>query len=174
MAEWIGRVDAGRAIPAPRARAHRVATHRARLSTGVRVPRIPSHVMALIGLSTCGYAATLAGITALQSAADAQTMADRAPLAAAVDAVTDRSDRLAARIADLAAAQASAADAYDAVTAGIAGAEGDLGGLSTSVAGVDGASRSLPTRVALPPAVRATVRSSGTTAHATTGGSAAP
>ena len=82
--------------------------------------------------------------------------------------------RLAARLADLAATQASAADAYDRVTAAIAAAEGDLGGLSTSVAGVDGAARSLPTRVALPAAVRTTVRSSGTTAHATTGGSGAP
>jgi hypothetical protein len=175
MADWAGRVGTSPLIQAPIATAERAGTRSARVTGGVRVPRIPSHVVALIGLSTCGYAGALAGVTALQSATDAQTMADRAPLAAAVEAVTDRSDRLAARLAALAAAQASAADVYDGVTAAIAAAEGDLGGLSTSVAGVDGASRSLPTRVALPPAVRTTVRSSGTTtAHATTGGSGKP
>jgi hypothetical protein len=174
MADWAGRVGAAPLIQAPTATAQRVGARGARVTGGIRVPRIPAQVVALIGLSTCGYAGALAGVTALQSATDARTMADRAPLAAAVEAVTDRSDRLAARLADLAAAQASAADAYDGVTAAIAAAEGDLAGLSTSVAGVDGASRSLPTRVALPAAVRTTVRSSGTTAHATTGGSGAP
>lgn len=174
MADWAGRVGASPLIQAPAATAHRAGTRSARVTGGIHLPRIPGQVVALIGLSTCGYAGALAGVTALQSATDAQTMADRAPLAAAVEAVTDRSNRLAARLADLAATQASAADAYDRVTAAIAAAEGDLGGLSTSVAGVDGAARSLPTRVALPAAVRTTVRSSGTTAHATTGGSGAP
>jgi hypothetical protein len=172
MAEWAGRGTARSSISGRTARVQRSSTRAA--TSGVRVPRIPRHVMALIGLSTCGYAAVLAGITALQSAADARTIADRAPLASAVDAVTDRSNRLAARLADIGADQASAADAYDGVAAAIVAAEADLGGLSTSVAGVDGASRSLPTRVALPPAVRAIVRSSATTAHATTGGSGTP
>ncbi len=140
----------------------------------VRVPRFPAHVVALVGLSTCGYAIALAGITSLQAAADAATTADRAPAAAGIDQVVDVNDRLAQRLDDLSNRDTISAAAYGNVVDGIARLEADLAALADRVTAVDGASRSLPTSVALPPAVRSVRPPTRSATHATTGGSGVP
>ncbi len=139
-----------------------------------RLPRFPGQVVALVGVSTTGYALALAGIASLQAASDAAVVADRAPAAAGIDAVASGHDRLAGRLDDLAGRQARSAASYDAVTSGIARVEAELGALAGKVSAVDGASRTLPASVALPPVVRSVRPSSRSTTHATTGGSAAP
>lgn len=154
----------------------------ARVRTGARhgfaaphVPRIPRQVVVLVGLSTAAYAGSLASVAALQSAAEASTVADRAPAAAALADAVARNDALAARLHDVASIQAEAAAAYDRLTAQIAADEKALTSLAAKVAAVDGSSRSLPTSVAMPRSVRVVVTSGGgQTRHATTGGSGVP
>lgn len=143
--------------------------------TTLGVPRVPAQVVVLVGLTAGGYAATLAGVTALQSSAEAATAASRAPVVGVIQETSARNDALAARLSDAVARQGQAADAYQALLDRIAATESALAGLTSSVAAVDGASHTLPTRVALPTTVRTVIRaSSAGSAHATTGGSAAP
>ena len=49
-------------------------------TTGRALPRVPGRVLTLLGLTTSGYALTLAGVASLQSTTDAATIA-LAPLA---------------------------------------------------------------------------------------------
>jgi hypothetical protein len=175
MVEATNRVSrplvGGRAIE----RAARGAEEPRRRVTGPHVPRIPRQVVVLVGLSTAAYAGSLASVAALQSAAEASTVAERAPAAAALADAIARNDALAARLRDAASTQAEAAAAYDRLTAQIAAHEKALTSLAAKVAAVDGSSRSLPTSVAMPRSVRVVVTSGGgQTRHATTGGSGVP
>ena len=138
------------------------------------VPRIPGRVVTLLGLTTSGYALTLAGVAALQSSSDAATIAERAPALAGVEAAARANDGLADRLDDLTARNTMLAGSYDAIASAIDGLEAQLGSLATSVSAVDGAARALPRSVALPPVVRTVRPAARSTAHATTGGSAAP
>ena len=159
----------------PIERAARGATEPRHRVPAPHVPRIPRQVVVLVGLSTAAYAASLASVAALQSAAEASTVADRAPAAAAIADAIARNDALAARLRDVASTQAEAAAAYDRLTAQISADEKALTSLGAKVAAVDGSSRSLPTSVAMPRSVRVVVTSGGgQTRHATTGGSGVP
>ena len=87
---------------------------------------IPAHVGVVLGLATAGYAVTLAGVTALQSGADAAVAAARSPIGAAIDATAAGHDRLDAALGaagqdyDAAAARyQAAADQLTAVEAQI-------------------------------------------------------
>jgi hypothetical protein len=141
----------------------------------IAMPRIPLQVVALVGLTAGGYAASLAAVTALQSSSDAIAAAEREPLIVAVRDAAIRNDALASALTGAVAEEHHAADAYATLLDDIASTESALAGLSSSVAAVDGASRALPARIALPRAVRTTIQTARPgTAHATTGGSGAP
>jgi hypothetical protein len=142
---------------------------------GRTIPRVPTQVLAMIGLTGGCFGLSLAAAAALQSGTDATVAADRAPFASAVDRLTAENDRLEQRLLMLGALDARAADAAGPIGNGIAAMETQLDRLSSTVAAVDGAAQALPARVALPPVVRSVRVGSGSTpAHASTGGSGAP
>jgi hypothetical protein len=143
-------------------------------TTGLGLPRIPGRVLTLLGLTTSGYALTLAGVASLQSLGDSATTAARAPALAGIDAAATVDDRLTSRLDDLMARNAALAKSYGTIASAIDGLESKLGALSASVTAVDGAARALPVSIPLPPVVRAVRPTARSTAHATTGGSAAP
>jgi hypothetical protein len=143
-------------------------------TSGPALPRIPGRVLTLLGLTTSGYALTLAGIAYLQSTSDAATIASRAPALAGIDTAANVNSRLADRLDVLTARNAALATSYGTIASAIDGLESRLGALSATVTSVDGAARALPASVPLPPAIRAVRPASHSTAHATTGGSAVP
>ncbi len=138
-------------------------------------PAVPAHVGTMLGLSVAGYGVALALVTGLQASSDAATQSARAPMATTIDRISAAHDRLEGSIGDAAAAFGSVASSYDMVGAGLRAVDDRLADLAAAVKEVDGASRALPARVALPPVVRS-VRTAPirTSTHATTGGSAAP
>lgn len=139
------------------------------------LPAVPAHVGTMLGLSVAGYGMALALVTGLQAASETAIAADRAPVAATIDQIAARHDQLGQTLQGVADQYASAASGYQVVADGLAGVEDRLATLATSVAAVDGASKSLPAAAPLPPVVRSVKVSTGrTTSHATTGGSAAP
>ena len=143
-------------------------------TTGLTLPRIPGRVLTLIGLTTSGYALTLAGVASLQSLSDSATTAARAPALSGIDAAATVNDHLTSGLDDLTARNAALAKSYGTIASAIDGLESKLGALSASVTAVDGAARALPASVPLPPAIRAVRPTGRSTAHVTTGGSAAP
>lgn len=135
--------------------------------------RVPAHVGVLLGASTAAYAVTLAGVTGLQAATDAEQAAEQAP---AVAGLQD----LAARNQALGNALAAAGQRYDELASAYTVAGGQLtdlgtalGGLSTSVQAIDGVSRSLPATAPLPKIGRASIGGAPATSS-TTGASGAP
>jgi hypothetical protein len=129
----------------------------------------------MIGLTGGCFGLSLAAAAALQSGMDAAVAADRAPFASAVERLTAENDRLEQRLAMLGALDARAVNAAGSIGDGIAAMETRLDRLSSTVAAVDGAARSLPARVALPPVVRSVQVGGGSArAHVSTGGSGAP
>lgn len=133
--------------------------------------RRPVHLAVLVGASAGVYAISLAGITALQSATDAQVTAEREPASHAVDVVAAAHDGLQSSVDGAAGAFTVAADRYGTLTGRLADMEASLDTLGQRVAKVTGAAGSLPARVNLPtihasaPVTRAKV------VHATTGAS---
>jgi hypothetical protein len=79
------------------------------------------------------YAVSLAGVTRLQAAADAQLAADRAPAAGAVAQLKSTHDTMEDGLAKLAATYTKAASGYQAISTGIAGHEQVLGALQSQV-----------------------------------------
>jgi hypothetical protein len=110
----------------------------------------PPHIGVMFGLSTAAYAVTLAGVTALQSGSEAALAAERAPAIARIDTLAAGNQRLADELAAAGATYNSVAAAYSAVGGSLADLEAALGGLATSVKHIDGVSRSLPSKIALP------------------------
>ncbi|MBF6604534.1 MAG: hypothetical protein IVW53_03005 [Chloroflexi bacterium] len=135
--------------------------------------RRPLHLGVIIGVSASVYAAGLAGVTALQSGADA---ANRATLGS----TADTAGALAAAHADLERRLSAAVSTYDAAAASydrIAGRLGSLDGKLRALVGVtkriQGSAIAMPQLVALP-AVAAANPVSRSAAQVTTGASAAP
>ena len=139
------------------------------------LPAVPAHVGTMLGLSVAGYGMALALVTGLPASGEAAIAADRAPLAATLDTIVARHDRLDAVLQSAAERYASAASSYGVVADALAATEDRLATLAASVAAVDGASKALPASVALPPVVRSVrVSTVRVTSHATSGGSGAP
>jgi hypothetical protein len=130
-----------RALPAARAAA-RPATQ----------ARRPVHVAVAVGVTAALYAVSLAGVTALQAGTDARLAAERAPAAAAVDALRTSHDRTEADLARIAAGYSGAAATYQRIADEIGSHEAALGLLGERVAAVEGsaASLSVPTFSRLP------------------------
>jgi hypothetical protein len=89
------------------------------------------------------YAASLAGVTVLQSATDAQLAADRAPAAGAVAQLKSTHDAMEGSLDGLAGAYTKAADGYQAITDGIAGHEQALAALRQQVKAAAGSAAAL-------------------------------
>ena len=114
--------------------------------------RRPIHVVVAVGMTAGLYAVSLAGVTALQSATDAQLAADRAPAAGAVAQLRGTHDAMESGLARLAGAYTKAADGYRAITDGIAGHEQALTALEQQVKAAAGsaAALSVPSLARLP------------------------
>lgn len=95
--------------------------------------RRPVHVGVAIGMTAGLYALSLAGVTALQSATDAQLAADRAPAADAVAQLKRTHDVMERSLDRLAGAYTKAAGEYQSITDGIAGHEQSLATLQQQV-----------------------------------------
>jgi hypothetical protein len=122
--------------------------------------RLPLHLAVLVGASTAAYAISLAGVTALQSAADGAVVQARTPARDAAARLTDGHDRLQAELDAAARAYATSAARYDALSAEVTTLDATLEGYADAAARVSGAARALPGRVNLPSVSRT---STGTT-----------
>ena len=145
----------------------------ARLPRGLprAVPRVPAHVIVMLSATTAGYAAALAGVTAIQAGDEHALAADRAPAVADVAALAAEHDHLAARLESARGAYAGAADGFGRATVILDAVDAQLASLAAAVAEIDGVSRSLPTSVRIPPVQRVVVRVQAPTTHATTSAS---
>jgi len=114
--------------------------------------RRPVHVVVALGVTAGLYAVSLAGVTALQAATDTRLAAERAPAAAAVDALRTSHDQAEAELARIAAGFSGDAATYQRIADGIASHEAALGVLGGRIAAVEGSAASLrvPTFSRLP------------------------
>lgn len=133
--------------------------------------RRPLHLAVFLGLSACAYAASLAGVTALQARSEAAVLADRGPTAQAIDRISAAHDLLEGRADRAAAAYARATSGYDAVGRGLVDVEARLSGLADVVGSIQGAARALPARAALPSVSRSVAAVARPVVHATTAAS---
>jgi hypothetical protein len=129
---------------------------------------------ALVGASSALFAVTLAGVAALQQAAEDGTAAARAPALAVIDRRSADVDAVVAALDAGARAELVALERYAQVVGRLDALEVDLAALDGAVAAVAGAAAALPDRVRLPAlrAPRPVQRAPAT--HATTGASGAP
>lgn len=134
------------------------------------IDRKPVQLAVVLGATTCLYAVTLAGVTALQADHDRAVAAMRGPVAADVGALGDANDRLAAALDRAVVAYGAAADAYTDAADALVAHEARLVDLSAVVARVTGSASALPRGVRMPTVARAATRSAPTS-HATTGAS---
>lgn len=134
--------------------------------------RRPIHLAVLMGVSAGVYAVSLAGVTALQSAADARLHAERHPIRLAADVVGATHDDLDAAIDDATRRYLLLAARYDAIAPQVGDLETTLDALTARADEISDTAQSLPTRISLP-AVRTSVPApaSRPTTHATTGAS---
>ncbi len=132
----------------------------------------------MVGLSAGAYAASLAGVAALQSATDQQLITANEPAADAVRALESEHGGLEGRLAAAASTYDAATTAYADISDRIAAMEKQLGNLATEVRKVQGSAAWTPPPP--PPVTRLpTVTRSGSAAkpapkptpHATSGGS---
>jgi len=106
-------------------------------------PKRPVHVAVAVGVTAGLYAVSLAGVTALQAGTDARLAANRAPAAAAVEALRDTHDDVEAEMARIEASYASEAGIYKEVAEAIGRHEKSLAVLDKRVAAVEGSTSSL-------------------------------
>lgn len=135
--------------------------------------RVPAHVGVMLGVSTAAYAVTLAGVTALQAGSEAELAAERAPAIARIDGLAARNQQLTDALQAAGASYDAVAAAYGAAGARLVDLEAALASLATSVQLIDGASRSLPSSIALPRVGRPSSGGAPATSS-TTGASGAP
>ena len=110
--------------------------------TGVATRR-PVHVVVAVGMTAGLYALSLAGVSALQSAADTRLAADRAPAAGAVAGLKSAHDAMEADLGTLSGAYAHAANEYKVIAKGIAGHEQSLATLGKQVQAAAGSAAAL-------------------------------
>jgi hypothetical protein len=134
-------------------------------------PRRATHLGVLIGLSTAGYAATLAGVTTLQSASDRSTIEDRRPLVRVATDAAAHHDALEQVVRDATDRYAEIAGRYAGLGPAIGDLEGDLDALDVVTHKITDSAASLPTRVKLPAVGPAPAPVAAPRTHATTGAS---
>jgi hypothetical protein len=136
--------------------------------------RIPTHLAILVGVSAGAYAISLAGITALQSTADARLIAQRLPSQQAAAQAARDHDGLERAVDAAAQRYATLAERYDQAGTGIGGVETALDDLATRAANLTESAAELRvvpftlprvtrsvTRAAAPPRTHATTKASG-------------
>ena len=138
--------------------------------------RRPVHVAVVLGLTTGAYAASLAAVTDLQAGHDRSIAAGRAPVAAALESLSDDNDRLSGGIDASIAGYEAAAAGYRRLTHDLEALESRLADLGGAVGAVRGSMTTLPSRVALPSVGRAVAvaRAAAPRTQATSGASGAP
>ncbi len=141
MTERALRLPPAAAAPMPAARA----AARAAARPAVQARR-PVHVAVAVGVTAGLYAVSLAGVTALQAGTNAQLAAERAPAAAAVDALRTNHDQVDADLARIAAEVSRTSATYQQIADGIASHEAALESLDARVAAVEGSAASLHVR----------------------------
>jgi hypothetical protein len=114
--------------------------------------RRPIHVAVTVGVTAGLYAVSLAGVTAMQANTDRQIAADRAPAAAAIEALRANHDAVEAELARIDAGYATMAASYQAIVDGITVHETALGALGEQVTAIEGSAKALkvPTVRSLP------------------------
>lgn len=132
---------------------------------------LPAHVLVMLGASTAGYAAILAGVAGLQSHADAALIAAQAPATSGAARLIAGHDALQAALDAARAGYDATAQAYASARPGLDALEGSLADLATTAAQIDGVSRSLPARALLPSVRQAAGSRSAPPTHSTTGAS---
>lgn len=135
--------------------------------------RRPVHVVVAVGMTAGLYAVSLAGVTSLQSAADAQLAADRAPAEGVVAQLKSTHDAMEDSLARFASAYTRAANGYQAIAKGIAGHEQALASLGHQVQAAAGsaAALSVPT-ITLPTFSAPTLAGGGRPASGASGSAA--
>ena len=133
--------------------------------------RVPLHLAVLVGASTAVYAASLAGVTALQSASNGSVVEAQAPARDAVERLSEGHDRLEAELDAAARVYAASADRYEQVTLGVSSLDRSLETFAAEAARVSGAARALPGRVTMPTVSRTTTSTSKPRVSGTTGAS---
>jgi hypothetical protein len=136
----------------------------------IDLPRT-THVGVLVGVSAVGYAAVLAGITALQSASDRAVIGARAPIASAAADIAEQHEDLARELRDASDRYMGIADRYGELAPGLDDLDGELDDLARIVERVTDSAASLPTRIALPKLRPAPAPAGAPTTHAVTGAS---
>ena len=126
------------------------------------------HVGVLVGVSTAAYAATLAGITTLQSASDATLIAAREPIARTVDSVASDHGALERQRHGATDRYSTIAGEYAALGPAIDDLELSLDRLAAMTRRVGASAAQLPARVALPSVRSAPGRAAPPTTHAVT------
>jgi hypothetical protein len=112
--------------------------------------RRPIHLGIAVGVSASVYAVSLAAVTGLQSAQNAQIAADFAPAAAAVDRLDAVDSDLEARLEAASAAFDDSASAFSTVADQVPALEARLKDLAGTVSQIQGTSISIPSGGALP------------------------
>ncbi|HYL41417.1 MAG TPA: hypothetical protein VET90_08920 [Candidatus Binatus sp.] len=135
--------------------------------------RVPAHICVMLGASTAAYAVTLAGVTALQAAGEAQLAADRGPAMASVQALGARNQALDAAVAGAGKRYDALASDYTQAGGQLTSLEASLARLAATVQSIDGVSRSMPAGVSLPKVTRVAAAAAPATSS-TTGASGAP
>ena len=120
-----------------------LATARPATARPATATRRPIHVVVAVGMTAGLYALSLAGVTALQAATDAQLAADRAPAAGAVAQLKSTHDAMEGSLDRLASAYANVANGYQAITDGIVGHEQALAALRQQVEAAAGSAAAL-------------------------------
>ncbi|GEM_PF-2014629 len=137
-------------------------------------PRRPLHLAVVAGLSVGAYAATLAGVTALQAASDHDLVAANAPAADMLALLTAEHDRLEARMTEASSAYDSAAAAYADIGPTLTAMEKRLAKLAAQVRAVEGSAAWTPPAPARLPTISKGSRPAATprpTPNGGTGGS---
>jgi hypothetical protein len=129
------------------------------------------HLGVLVGVSTVGYAATLAGVTALQSASDRTVVSARAPALHAAAEIAEEHDDLGRALRAASDRYVGLADRYSDLEPRLDDLEGTLDDLGGTVERVTDSAAGLPTRLALPQLRPAPAAASAPTTHAVTGAS---
>jgi hypothetical protein len=145
---------AARTVAAPRAKAE---------------ARRPVHLAVIVGLSAGAYAASLAGVTALQAATDRTVSDGYAPTSEAADLLRTNHDQLETRLAAAAAAYDKAAAVYGGLSGNLKAYETQLQALAKQVASVKGNATWVPPAAGgLPSVGRAAAPAAKPASHATT------
>jgi hypothetical protein len=101
-------------------------------------PRRPYHLGVVIGVSAGIYAASLTGVTLVQIEQDRRLVADREPVSAAIDALTDHHDTMEASLASARAIYDEASARYGAVVKGASALHAAVDRLGRRVAAIEG------------------------------------